>query len=84
VQLTRPAMRTFADDVREELDGLGKTLYHLVYKRENQKLGRGTDFWAVRHNYISITLLDHRLSPVRRRPVGPEFCQALYSRFLGD
>lgn len=79
VLITRPAVRKFADEVREETDGLGKQLYHLVYKRANQKLGRGTDFWAVRHNFISVTFLDQRLSPIRRRPVSADFCDRLFS-----
>ena len=83
VQLTRPAVRTFADEVREERDGLGKALYHLIYKRENQKLGRGTDFWAVRRNFIAVTLLDHRLSPLPPRAVPADFAQLLFSRYSG-
>lgn len=83
VQLTRPALRTFADEVREERDGLGKALYHLIYKRENQKLGRGTDFWAVRRNFIAVTLLNHRLSPMRRDAVPRDFCDLLFSRYAG-
>ncbi len=83
VQLTRPALRTFADEVREEQDGLGKALYHLIYKRENQKLGRGTDFWAVRRHFIAVTLLNHRLSPVPRSAVPADFCELLFSRYVG-
>ena len=84
VHLTTPARRVFADEVREEKDGLGKALYHLIYKRQHQRLGRGTDFWSVRRNYISVTLLNDRLSPLPRKRVSPDFCDALFTRLSGD
>ncbi len=83
VYIARPALRTFADEVREERDGLGKALFHLVYKRENQRLGRGTDFWALRNNLISVTLLDNRLSPLKRRAVPAGFEETVFTRLTG-
>ena len=83
VHLSRPSARSFADEVKEEDDGRNKHHYYLVRKRTNVRMGRGTDLWALRRKYISVTLLDHRLSPVKRQAMPPDFCEQTFAELMG-
>ncbi len=82
VFVTRPSHRGFADEVKEEDDGRNKHHYFLVRKRNKVRMGPGTDLWALRKKYISVTLLNTRLGPLRRDAVPDGFAEKTFSELV--
>ena len=79
---TRTGMERFADEVREEDDGRGRLLYHLLFRRERVDRTKGTEAWALAHNYLALTLLNSRLSPAPRKLLPPDFCERSFRELM--
>ena len=76
------SMEPYADEVREEDDGRGRKLYHLVFRRGRVEARKGTEVWALRNNYLTLTLLDARLSPLPRKALPPEFYERCFQELM--
>ncbi|MBM2827310.1 MAG: hypothetical protein HW403_1374, partial [Dehalococcoidia bacterium] len=70
--------RTFADEVEEKEDTRRRPQYFLVRKRTQVNIRKGTDFRAIRSNWISITPLDANLNAMPKSTIPAEVCQALF------
>ncbi|MSQ15550.1 MAG: hypothetical protein EXR50_06775, partial [Dehalococcoidia bacterium] len=77
VYLAKSSYGNYADDVREEDDGRGRLLYHLIFQRTEMDTRRGTEAWALARNYIAITLLNRLLSPLPNKLVPPDFAKRI-------
>lgn len=78
VMVTRLGQRRFADTVEEREDPRGRKSLWLIRKRENVDVGEGTDLWALRQKYISITPLDSTLSCLPDSTLPADMCDRLY------
>ena len=57
IQLTRLGSRHRADTIVESKDPRGTSVYWIGPPNEPQDTGEGTDFWAVKHDFVSVTPL---------------------------
>ena len=83
LHLARTSTGNYADEVKEEDDGRGRTHYYLVFKRQNVDRRRGSELWALEHQYIALTLLDNRLSPLPSKLVPSDFSGRVFAEAVG-
>ena len=80
--LTRSSYGTYADEVREENDGRGRDFYYVVFKRAEVDKRKGTEAWALEHHYLSLTLLDKQLSPLRATLLPKDFAEQAFDQLM--
>ncbi len=80
--LTRSSYGTYADEVREENDGRGRDFYYVVFKRAAVDKRKGTEAWALEHHYLSLTLLDKQLSPLRATLLPKDFAERAFDQLM--
>ncbi len=73
VYLAKCSYGSYADDVREEDDGRGRMIYSLVFGRTEIDQRRGTEAWALAHDYIAVTILDRMLAPLPNKLLPSDF-----------
>lgn len=78
VMVTRLGQRRFTDTVEERDDPRGRKSRWLIRKRENIDVGEGTDLWALRQKYISVTPLDFTLSCLPASTLPDDLCGDLF------
>ena len=84
IYLAKNSYGSYSDKVREEDDGRGRSIYHLIFGRDKIDRHRGTESWALEHNYIAVTLLDERLAQLPNKSLPQDFAARLTEASLGE
>lgn len=66
---TSPGFRVYEDKVIERIDPRGKKYYWIGSAIDNFKPKRGTDFFAVKNGYVSITPMDSHISESKSKEI---------------
>lgn len=82
VLLAKNSQGLYSDEVREEDDGRGRKLYHLIFHRSKLDQAEGTELWALEHQYIAITLLDQQLAPQPPTELPEDFCERISAQAI--